>query len=62
MSRDDTGARQRARLRSAGLGVGMLPELIDVDTIADARAVAQIAPDTRFSRTLASFDLQDGAL
>jgi len=57
MSRDDTGTQQLSRLRSAGLGVGMLPELIDVDTIADARAVAQIAPDTRFSRTLRSFDL-----
>ncbi|MBK4347192.1 TIGR04282 family arsenosugar biosynthesis glycosyltransferase [Lacisediminihabitans changchengi] len=67
MSRDDTGRLQLESLRSAGLGVGMLAELIDVDTITDARAVAALAPDTRFSRTLRSFDLsgsfeaQDGA-
>lgn len=57
MSRDDTGQRQLDRLTEAGLRVGMLPQLTDVDTIADARLVADLAPHTEFSRTLASFDL-----
>lgn len=57
MSRDDTGQRQLDRLTEAGLRVGMLPQLTDVDTIADARLVADLAPQTEFSRTLASFDL-----
>lgn len=52
MSRDDTGERQLARLAEAGLGVAFLPELVDVDTIDDARVVAEIAPDGRFAHTL----------
>lgn len=48
-SRDDTGARQRARLRAAGLDPHLLPELRDVDTVADARAVAVLAPYGRFA-------------
>lgn len=54
MSRDDTGAIQLDRLRSAGLRVGMLPPLLDVDTIDDARTVAALVPDTAFAWTLAS--------
>ena len=53
-SRDDTGALQLARLAAAGLTVGMLPELTDVDTIDDALEVAAIAPTGRFARTLRS--------
>ncbi|WP_435190680.1 TIGR04282 family arsenosugar biosynthesis glycosyltransferase [Streptomyces sp. bgisy126] len=49
MSRSDTGAVQRARLRAAGLGVGLLPVLRDVDTARDARHVATEAPGTRFA-------------
>lgn len=49
MSRDDTGALQLARLRDAGLDVGLMPELLDVDTAADADAVAARAPGTRFA-------------
>jgi hypothetical protein len=49
MSRPDTGARQMARLRELGLRTATLPGLRDVDTIADARAVAELAPDTRFA-------------
>ncbi|MEO3824291.1 TIGR04282 family arsenosugar biosynthesis glycosyltransferase [Actinomadura sp. B10D3] len=49
MSRPDTGAVQRARLRAAGLRVAVLPELTDVDTPADAEAVAASAPGTRFA-------------
>lgn len=48
-SRPDTGARQRARLLEAGLGVADLPVLTDVDTAADADAVAGLAPATRFA-------------
>jgi len=57
MSADDTGARQRARLVELGLGIADLPGLLDVDTIADARAVAQLAPQTRFARALAAMNL-----
>lgn len=49
MSRPDTGAAQLARLRAAGLDVAELPELTDVDTPADAGAVAAAAPGTRFA-------------
>lgn len=40
MSRHDTGARTLYALRSAGLRIGLLAELSDVDTMADAFAVA----------------------
>ena len=53
MSRSDTGAHQLQRLDRAGLTVGMLPSLTDIDTIADARTVASIAPHTRFARAFA---------
>ncbi|WP_306328353.1 TIGR04282 family arsenosugar biosynthesis glycosyltransferase, partial [Streptomyces venezuelae] len=49
MSRPDTGAVQYERLRAAGLRVGGLPVLRDVDTAADARRVAASAPGTRFA-------------
>lgn len=58
MSLDDTGQQQYDRLSERGLTVALLPELIDVDTIADARAVAALAPDSLFARTLTSFELQ----
>lgn len=51
-SRDDTGARQLAALRAAGLDVELLPALRDVDTIEDATAVAALAPRGRFARVL----------
>lgn len=54
-SRDDTGALQRARLESAGLRVGVLAELVDVDTISDALEVATAAPLGRFASTLSRF-------
>jgi glycosyltransferase A (GT-A) superfamily protein (DUF2064 family) len=56
MSRDDTGAHQLARLEAAGLRVGILRTLIDVDDIADARNVASLAPGTAFARLLTEFD------
>lgn len=52
MSTARTGAAQRARLLEAGLRVRLLPELRDVDTIADARVVAAAAPHGRFAAAL----------
>ncbi|MDO9408333.1 TIGR04282 family arsenosugar biosynthesis glycosyltransferase [Patulibacter sp.] len=52
MSTEHTGADQEARLRAHDLSVSLLPERRDVDLIDDARAVAALAPDTRFARTL----------
>jgi uncharacterized protein len=49
MSTPDTGAVQRARLLTAGLRVADLPQLRDVDTAADAVAVAREAPRSRFA-------------
>ncbi|GAA5122368.1 TIGR04282 family arsenosugar biosynthesis glycosyltransferase [Pseudonocardia adelaidensis] len=51
-SRDDTGERTLRALRDGGLRVGLLPELTDVDTAADARTVADAAPDGRFAAAL----------
>lgn len=48
-SRDDTGRNQLARLRAAGLSPHLLPALRDVDTAADARAVAALVPQGRFA-------------
>ncbi len=49
MSTADTGAIQRARCVAAGLRVLDLPRLRDVDTAADALAVARLAPRSRFA-------------
>ena len=53
MSSKHTCSAQRARLRRLGLPWAELPALRDVDTIADARAVAAAAPQTGFARALA---------
>ena len=57
MSAADTCTRQEARLAAL---VGTAPErlafLQDVDHIADARAVATLAPGIRFARALAEID------
>jgi hypothetical protein len=53
MSEDDTGAVQLARLAALGLKTAMLAPLRDVDTIADARAVAADAPHGAFALALA---------
>ncbi|CAO5183351.1 Glycosyltransferase [Frankia sp. AiPs1] len=52
-SRPDTGARQHARLREAGLRVADLPVLRDVDTAADIAPVATLAPHSRFATVAA---------
>ncbi|HET6856352.1 MAG TPA: DUF2064 domain-containing protein [Streptomyces sp.] len=53
MSTPATGAVQRARLVGAGLRVCDLPRLRDVDTPADAEAVAAMAPHGCFAAELA---------
>ncbi|MER5544281.1 TIGR04282 family arsenosugar biosynthesis glycosyltransferase [Streptomyces sp. NPDC001118] len=53
MSTPETGAVQRQRLLAAGLRVRELPRLRDVDTAADAHAVAALAPHGRFAARLA---------
>lgn len=53
MSRSTTGSVQRERLTSVGLRVRDLPRLRDVDTAADAEAVAALAPGGRFAAELA---------
>lgn len=57
MSRDDTGALQLASLDAAGLTVGFLPEVNDVDTYQDAVEVAALAPRTRFARAVAAIPI-----
>ncbi|MFI5494468.1 DUF2064 domain-containing protein [Actinoplanes sp. NPDC051859] len=54
MSRSDTGALTRAALADRGLRIVELPAQRDVDTSADASAVAKLcSPDSRFARTVA---------
>ena len=57
MSTDTTGAAQHGRLRSRGRRTVLLPALRDVDTMADARAVAAGWPRTRFAAVLDRLDL-----
>ena len=54
MSTPRTGSIQRRRLLAAGLSVGSLPVLRDVDTAADACAVARTAPGSSFAARLAT--------
>ena len=56
MSRDNTGAVQRARLAILGLRTAILPPLRDIDTIDDARAVALEAPGGRFAAALEAIE------
>lgn len=49
MSTPDTGRRTHRALLSAGLAIGELPLLSDVDTMLDAELVAQAAPTGRFA-------------
>jgi hypothetical protein len=57
MSVSTTHSAQAARLRALGLDALVLPTVRDVDTIADAFAVAAEAPDTRFAATVKALDL-----
>jgi rSAM/selenodomain-associated transferase 1 len=56
MSTPRTGAVQRARLAALGLRTASLPRLRDVDTVADARAVAAVASAGRFTRAFAALE------
>ena len=49
MSTVDTGRAQYQRLRSAGLAVGLLPVMRDIDTARDAAHVAAAAPYSQFA-------------
>jgi uncharacterized protein len=57
MSRGDTGMRTLLALRAAGLRVGQLPVLSDVDTLADAVAVAALVPDSRFAEAMRALEV-----
>jgi uncharacterized protein len=61
MSEPSTGAVQRVRLAELGLRTAVLPPLRDVDTIADARAVAAAAPHSRFAAALAAIEPPEAA-
>jgi glycosyltransferase A (GT-A) superfamily protein (DUF2064 family) len=53
MSTATTGARQLVRLESAGLSVGMLPELRDMDHFSDALQIAAEIPGSAFAKAVA---------
>jgi len=53
MSRGDTGMRTLLALRGAGLRVGRLPAMSDVDTWPDACLVAKQVPGSRFAAAVA---------
>ncbi len=57
MSSTRTGDEQSRRLRELGLSTRLLEQLRDVDTIDDARAVAESAPESRFAAALGRLDL-----
>jgi uncharacterized protein len=57
MSTAATATVQRARLAALDLETALLPPLRDVDTIADARAVAAQAPYGRFAAALTALGL-----
>lgn len=56
MSHRRTGLMQCVRLAELGLSTAVLPPLLDVDTIEDARRVAAGAPGTRFATVLAGVE------
>ena len=57
MSTDATGARTLDALARAGGRVHQVEALRDVDELADASAVAQAAPQSRFAAALAELGL-----
>lgn len=61
MSTGTTGARQRRRLQELGYAVEEVETLRDVDSIEDARAVAAVAPESRFAAALQGLRLESGA-
>lgn len=61
MSSPDTGELTLRALRSAGLRVQLLCELTDVDTMADARHVAEQLPGSGFAESVAAVAPLSGA-
>lgn len=61
MSTAHTGDAQVERLHELGLSVQELDEVDDVDTAADARRIAGLAPGTAFAAALRSLDVGVGA-
>jgi hypothetical protein len=61
MSTDHTGADQLTRLRSLGYRTYLLDELHDVDTFADAIAVAHVIPHSRFATAVNTLDRTETA-
>ena len=60
MSEAETGRDQLERLLEAELRVKLLAEINDVDSIDDAREVAEIAPDGRFAEVFERVSLRAG--
>jgi hypothetical protein len=58
MSRPTTGRDTREALKSAGLDVAEVAELRDVDTAADADAVAATIPSSAFARAWSAVALR----
>ena len=58
MSIDTTGAEQFARLAEAGLTVGILPELRDMDHFSDALQIAAEIPGSEFAFAVAESAVQ----
>ena len=61
MSHPDTGDRTLRALRAAGLRVELLPELSDVDTMVDARRVAEEVPGSRFAVAVQQVTMSTGS-
>lgn len=60
MSTSSTGTAQRDRLEAAGLHVGELPTLRDVDTVQDLLAVAALAPSSRVAAVVRALPVLAG--
>jgi len=54
MSQPDTGSRTLDALHDLDLSVAPLPVLSDVDTVEDARRVAELVPGSRFAAAVAA--------
>lgn len=58
MSTETTGASQLARLIAAGLSVGILPELRDMDHFSDALKIAAEIPESGFAHAVSEAALE----
>ncbi|HIW99312.1 MAG TPA: DUF2064 domain-containing protein [Candidatus Nesterenkonia stercoripullorum] len=59
MSTPDTGAHTHAALTAAGADVGQVAVVADVDTWADAKAVAALIPESRFAAEVTRVSSRD---